>query len=201
MIKKNKRVKIMKAVIAILLILSFNQVFSQTKDLYYSTDRKGIIFGLGCGAGLLSLSHDTETGENSTAFSYSIPNIKVGYMINNRLALYALLPGATYKYEDKDRGYEGILVNMQYWLKNRWWISGGAGMTFDAAAFYTVDDPKNADFFVGFPAMSLSTGYEIWQKGKFALDIQYRAFYGRSNITSGTRQGLANMIIFGLNWY
>jgi len=99
----------MKTIISILLLFSFNQVFSQTKDFHYSIDRKGIVFGLGCGAGSLSLSH--ETGENSTAFSFSIPNIKVGYMINNRLALYALLPGATYKYEDKDRGFEGILVN------------------------------------------------------------------------------------------
>ena len=116
----------MKTIITILLILSFNQVFSQNKDLYYSTDRKGIIFGLGCGAGLLSLSHDTETGENSTAFSYSIPNIKVGYMINNRLALYALLPGATYKFEDNPKpvfmnskkAVRGLNASIQFYRDN-----------------------------------------------------------------------------------
>lgn len=123
-------------------------------------------------------------------------------MLNKRLALLALLPGSNYKYNGKDRGFEAIMIAGQYWLKDNWWVLGGTGLTFDAPAFYTVKDPKNADFFTGLPAITLATGYEVFHKGKFAIDVQYRLFLGKSNLpNNGQREGVSNMFILGFNWY
>ena len=123
-------------------------------------------------------------------------------MLNKRLALFALLPGSNYKYNEKDRGFEGVLIAGQYWLKNSWWILGGTGLTFDAPAFYTVKDPKTAGFYTGVPACTLATGYEVWHRKHFALDLQYRIFIGKANLpNSGQREGISNMFIVGFNWY
>lgn len=142
------------------------------------------------------------TKTTNAAFSASLPNIKAGFMLNRRLALVALLPGATYRHEGKDRGFEALTLAGQYWLKNKWWVLAGAGLTFDAPAFYTVKDPNEAQFFTGFPALEFSTGYELWRKKHFALDLQYRIFLGVSYLDNhSTRGGVANMLILGFNWY
>ncbi len=188
----------MQKLVFIILIIIANNTFAQN-NLYKNTvERKGFIIGLGLGAGTLSLN----TNDTSTlTFSTTLPNIKIGYLINERLALFAILPGANYKYKGNDRGFEGIVVAAQYWIKDKWWVNGGAGLTFDAPAFYTVDDLETAEFYTGFPSLSFATAYEIWQKGKFALDLQYRVFYGKSNIPNGHRKGFSNMFIIGFNWY
>lgn len=123
-------------------------------------------------------------------------------MLNKRLALLALLPGANYKYSGKDRGFEGLIVAGQYWLKDNWWVLGGTGVTFDAPAFYTVKDPKAAGFYTGLPSFTFAMGYEVWRKGRFALDLQYRVFIGQSNLPDNKhREGISNMFIVGFNWY
>ena len=189
----------MRTLLIIMLVVFANFTFAQSEMENKPVERKGFIFGLGMGVGSLSLN--TNDSLTST-ITMTIPNIKVGYMLSDRFALLALLPGANYKYKGKDRGFEGFILSGQYWVKNNWWVLGGAGLTFDAPAFYTVDNPKTAEFYVGFPALTLSTGYEVWHKGKFALDLQYRLFFGKSNIaTNGFREGVSNMFIVGVNWY
>jgi hypothetical protein len=193
---KNKKMRII-----LILTLSFviNYSFAQTNSGNYSVERKGFVIGVGLGAGALTMNtNDTIR----TSFSSSLPNIKVGYMLNKRLALLAVLPGANYKYNRKDRGFEAVIVAAQYWLKDNWWVLGGTGLTFDAPAFYTVKDAKTAGFYIGFPAFTFATGYEVWHKGRFALDLQYRIFLGKSNLpNSGQREGVSNKFIVGFNWY
>ncbi len=186
----------MRSFIACLLILAALKAQAQQNHPF---EKKGFSFGLGVGLGALTLNaNDTITAK----FSSTIPNIKVGYMLNKRLALFALLPGANYKYQNKARGFEGLIVAGQYWLKDSWWVLGGTGLTFDAPAFYTVKDPQTAEFNTGLPAFSLATGYEIWHKGRFALDMQYRIFLGKANLKNdGFREGVSNMVILGFNWY
>jgi hypothetical protein len=93
------------------LILTFtimaNYTFAQVDLDYKPVERKGIVIGLGLGAGALTLNtNDT----SNVSFSTTLPNIKIGYMFNQRLALHALLPGANYKYKGKDRGFEGLII-------------------------------------------------------------------------------------------
>ncbi len=187
-----------KLLIITLTLLTIN-TFAQTNLEKKPIERKGFLFGVGLGAGALKLDTNDTT---KVAFSTTLPNIKVGFMAGKRLGLFVLLPGANYKYDGKDRGFEAITVAGQYWLLDKWWIMGGTGLTFDAPAFYTVKDPKNAGFYKGFPALTFSTGYEVWHKGQFALDLQYRVFMGKSKLANnGYREGISNMFIIGFNWY
>ncbi len=187
----------MKKLVVLILLFSSQLVFGQTESPSTDTERR-LIFGLGIGMGTLELNTN-DSIENSLALS--LPNIKIGYKLNHRLALMVLLPGANYEYQEKDRGFEGILLAGQYWVSDDWWLLAGAGLTFDAAAFYTVEDPSQAEFYFGAPALSAATGYEIYEKGRFKLDLQYRYFYGESKIANdGFRRGSAHMFILGFNW-
>jgi hypothetical protein len=189
----------MRKILTFTLLIIANYSFAQTNLKKSEIERKGFVFGVGLGAGSLTLNTNDST---QTTFSTTLPNIKVGYMLNKRLALLALLPGANYKYNGQDRGFEALIFSGQYWLKDNWWVLGGAGITFDAPAFYTVNNPKTAEFNTGFPAITFATGYEVWQKERFALDLQYRVFYGKSNLSNeGQRKGFSNMLIIGFNWY
>ncbi|MEZ4847517.1 MAG: hypothetical protein R3B93_02555 [Bacteroidia bacterium] len=189
----------MRKILFLTLTILVNFSFAQTNLEKNPVERKGFVIGLGIGGGTLTLNTNDTT---QTSFAPTLPNIKVGYMLNERLALLALLPGANYKYNGKARGFEAVMVAGQYWLKDNWWVLGGAGFTFDAPAFFTVDNPETAEFHLGLPAFAVATGYEVWQKGKFALDIQYRMFLGKSNLPNdGYRKGISNMIIVGFNWY
>ncbi len=176
-----------------------NWMHAQSKSTGSSFERNGFIVGFGLGAGTLTLlTNDTV----SVNFSSSLPNIKLGYMVTNRFAIAALLPGATYSYLGKDRSFEGIMATGQYWIKDKWWVLAGGGMTFDAPAFYTVKDPKTAGFHTGFPALTFATGYELYHHKKFAVDLQYRIFMGQAALpNNGKRQGLSNVFILGFNWY
>jgi hypothetical protein len=197
-INNSKNKKMRKFLILTLTIMA-NYTFAQVDLNNKPIERKGFVIGLGLGAGALTLNTNDTT---NVSFSTTLPNLKIGYMVNQRLALLALLPGANYKYNGKDRGFEGLIIAGQYWVKNNWWVLGGTGLTFDAPAFYTVKDPKTAEFNTGFPALTFATGYEVWHKGRFALDLQYRIFLGKSNLpNNGQREGISNMFIFGFNWY
>mgnify|MGYP002363703215 FL=1 len=182
----------------ILLLLFCNTAMAQVDSSKHITKDKGLFIGLGIGAGALALKYnDTLTNK----FSTTLPNIKIGYRFNKKLAVCILLPGANYKYHNKDRGFEGFITVVQYWLKPYWWALIGSGLTFDAPAFYTVNDPKKAAFYVGFPAFTAATGYEIWHRNKFVLDLQYRFFMGKSVITTNQfREGFSNMFVIGFNW-
>ncbi len=192
----NFKIRKMRLFISILLTTICISSHSQTN--INTPEQKGLIFGLGAGSGLLNLKTNSTT---TTALSATLPNIKIGYRINHRLAILALLPGATYKYNGKDRGFEAFQLAGQYWLQKKWWILGGVGLTFDAPVFYTVKDPKTAGFYTGIPAFSIGTGIEIWQKDNFSIDLQYRFFIGKSALpNNGLREGIANMLLVGFNW-
>lgn len=189
----------MQKLLTTTLIIAANILFAQSEQKPQITEKKGFVFGVGLGAGALALNTNDSS---SIAFATTLPNIKVGWMVNKRLAVLALLPGANYKYKGKGRGFEGLIVAGQYWIKDKWWVLAGTGLTFDAPAFYTVKDPKTASFHTGFPAITLATGYEVWHKGRFALDLQYRLFLGKANLpNNGSREGIAGMFIIGFNWY
>lgn len=184
--------------IIILSLLVCQQIYAQTEVKNDETSQKGLLIGLGVGLGTLTLNyHDTTTVKLST----TLPNIKIGYRFNKKTALCILLPGANYKYQAKDRGFEAFIAAVQYSLKPHWWTLLGTGITFDAPAFYTVKDPKKAAFYTGLPAITFATGYTIWQKKSFNLDLQYRLFVGKSVTTNKQyRTGISNMLILGFNW-
>ena len=189
----------MRNLLIIAIILLANCTYAQTLIEKNNVERKGFVIGVGLGGGALTLNTNDTL---QVAFSGSLPNIKIGAMVNERLALLAMLPGATYTYNGKTRGFEAVMVAAQYWIKDKWWVMGGTGLTFDAPAFFTVKDLKTAGFYTGLPAFTFATGYEVWNNGKFAIDLHYRIFLGKSNLpNNGQREGMSNLFIVGFNWY
>ena len=191
-----------KVIITLVLVLSCSSlIFAQSFDNSKKVEqRKGFTFGVGLGVGALKIATNDTV---KTSFSPSIPNLKIGYIINERLVISVLAPGIMYKYEGKNRGFEGFVLTGQYWVKDRWWILGGTGLSFDAPVFWdALKDYDSSDFHIGLPALTFATGYEIYRKRNFALDIHYRFYSGRVKLENdGKRSGIGHMFVFGLNWY
>jgi len=184
-----------------LIVLCFLSFYStaQLKMETSNLERKGFSFGTAIGIGSLSLS---SIDQKRTLLSASLPNFKLGYSLTNRFSLMILIPGATYKSENKVRGFEGVLLMGQYWFAKNWWINVGYGLTLDAPAFYTVSEIQEANFSIGFPAVTYGMGYDVFKRGRFSVDLQYRAFHGQTERTeSNTINGFSNMFLVGLNWY
>ncbi len=165
-------------------------------------ERKGFVFGAAVGAGAISLSSDLIGDENQIGATF--PNLKFGAMVSPKTALVLLLPGTVYHYKwggrERDRGFEGFFPSVQYWAKDRWWLLGGAGLGMDAPAFYDIKDETERKFYFG-PAAVVGTGYELWRRGRFALDVQGRAQFGSIAAPEGRRNGLIFNVLVGVNWY
>lgn len=191
----------MKTLYVIILLNLSYLVVAQTNEKTNST-RQGFIFGTAIGASYVNIK--TSGLPKREEVSLSIPNFKFGYMLNNNFALAICLPGSLYKYKDsgrqRDRGFEGIVPSAQYWINDRWWVLGGAGLCMDAPAFYDIKDSTERKFYFG-PAIIFGSGFELWKKKKFALDLQSRLHYGYTNVPSGTKKGIAFSVSVGFNWY
>jgi len=184
-----------------ILLLCFLSLSSYTQAEQPRFQRKGFSFGFAIGCGSVTLNQNN-LDNSLTQFSLSLPNIKIGYAFSDRLAIFATLPGATYQEQGLTRGFEGVLFTTQYWLIDHWWVSGGVGLTFDAPAFYTVENFEEAKFYGGAPSVSLGTGYEIYRRKRFSIDLQYRIFYGQVELMNDNmKSGVSNMVMFGFNWY
>lgn len=122
-------------------------------------------------------------------------------MVNERMAILATFPGMTYEYEGKDRSFDAFIPTIQYWVKDHWWINGGIGLAMDFPAFYEVDDVKEEDWNLGC-AVTASTGYEIFQKENFAIDLQTRLQLGRAFLDNDKhRDGVVFTVGVGFTWY
>lgn len=165
-------------------------------------EREGFVIGFGIGGGVISISDSNqEVPFDKAEGGLSLPNLKIGWMLNNRLALLATFPGLIYEYEGDDRSFEAFIPSLQYWVKDRWWINGGVGLAMDLPAFYEVDNFKDEDWNFGC-AVAISTGYELVQKKRYAFDLQSKIHMGRVFLDNDQhRDGVAFTIGLGFNWY
>ena len=152
-------------------------------------------FGLAIGAGPF---HESVEGKDGVALS--LPNIKLCHRVNEHWRMGLYIPGSLYKNSGKQRAFESFMFLGQYDVSKRFFVFGGIGLTQDAPAFYTVKDLKTAEFYSGFPSTSLGLGYAFWSKGGKRLELQYRFFYGTSNLPSTTRRAISNTLLLGLSF-
>ncbi|GLB47977.1 hypothetical protein [Neptunitalea lumnitzerae] len=174
----------------------------QAQDTTAQMERKGFVIGLGISGGAISIS-DTETGQDfdKGQGSISLPNIKLGYMLNERLALLLNTSGMIYSQNDYDRSFETFLPSVQYWVNNKSWISGGIGLAVDMPALYDIEDNINDDFNAGC-AVGLSFGRELYQQRNFAIDLQLQTTAGRTFFKGdGHRDAATISVGVGFNWY
>jgi|GEM_PF-5818120 len=151
--------------------------------------------GVAAGAGQFQ-----ESVEKKGRIALTLPNLKVCYKLNDRWRMGIYVPGSLYKNNGKQRAFESFMLIGQYDVSSKFYVFGGIGVTQDAPAFYTVKNFKEAEFYSGFPSVALGMGYEIWRKDNKRIELQYRFFYGQSNLPTTTRTAISNSVLLGFSW-
>jgi hypothetical protein len=184
------------ALFTVLAVSAFGQQFDNT------VRREGFVIGIGVGGGVISIADsDAENPFDEAQGGISFPNLKIGAMLNERTALLVTFPGLMYEYEGKDRSFDAVMPTLQYWVSDRWWINGGIGLATDFPAFYEVDDFEDEDWNFGC-AVAASTGYEIYQRDNFTIDLQSKVLMGQVSLDDDRhRDGVAFSVGIGFNWY
>jgi hypothetical protein len=192
-IKKMKNVLII--IFTFCALLSYGQ--NDTKPI----DRNGFVIGFGIGGGVISISDsDQAVPFDDAQAGGSFPNLKVGWMVNDRLAILATYAGMGYELEDKDRSFDALMPSVQYWVKDRWWINAGAGLAMDFPALYE-DNIEEEDWNFG-GAVAFSTGYELVQKKSFVLDLQTQLQMGWASLDNDiNREVVVLSFGVGFNWF
>ena len=193
---------IINATCSLLLLIStmtFAQDNSNNQDTF---TRDGFMFEFGLGGGFISIEDSTGPQRfDDTQGGGTFPELKFGYMVNNRLAVTLSAPGMIYTFNDNDRHFGGIIPSVQYWVKDRWWIHGGAGLGIDAPALYDIKDNVNDDWNTGLAAM-VSTGYEVYRKNKFAMNVQSKLLVGGVKLdNSFDREVFQFSLGIGFSWF
>ncbi|WP_298421811.1 hypothetical protein [uncultured Kordia sp.] len=158
------------------------------------TFRKGFMFEIGLGGGVISVedSKGVQTFDKSQG-AISFPELKLGYFLNENLALTVSMPGMIYEFNNNDRHFGGILPSIQYWVKDRWWIHGGIGLAIDSPTLYDIKD-QNDKWNYGCAVMA-STGYEVYKKKNFAVNIQSKIVLGRVFLNNNINRDFATFNI------
>jgi len=175
--------------------------YAQKADFKTTTQRDGFIIEFSVGGGLISLedSEGIQTFDKSQG-TFVFPDLKLGYMLNENLAITAVMPGNIYEFQDNDRNFGGFIPSVQYWVKDRWWIHGGIGLAIDSPALYDIKDNVNDDWNFGVAVMA-STGYEIYKKKNFALNVQSKLVLGNVSLDGGAdRDAVIFNIGLGFSW-
>ncbi|MCU0435691.1 MAG: hypothetical protein MUC87_19680 [Bacteroidia bacterium] len=160
-------------------------------------------FGVAAGAGYLIQQIPGETAPRKK-IEPSFPNIQLGWMVSPKLSVTVLLPGTLYKNtwngRPRDRGFEGIVPSVQYWVTDKWWIGGGVGVGLDAPAFYDIKNEDERVFHFGYSGV-LTSGYEFWQSGRFTMDARFRMHYNNVPVPGGRQSGLSANALLGVSWW
>lgn len=194
-----KQILLRMACVAFALVSS--TTYAQNTNSEKTTQRDGFIFEFVVGGGLISIedSAGIQTFDKSQG-TFVFPDLKFGYMLNEKLAITAAMPGNIYEFQDNDRNFGGIIPSVQYWVKDRWWIHGGIGLAIDSPALYDIKDDVNDDWNFGCAVMA-STGYEIYKKKNFALNIQSKLVLGRTSLNGDAhRDAVIFNVGLGLSW-
>lgn len=184
------------------LVLVSSITYAQNTNTETTSQRKGFMFEFVVGGGVISLEDSVgiQTFDKAQG-TFVFPDLKFGYMLNERLAITASLPGNIYEFQDNDRNFGAFIPSVQYWVKDRWWIHGGIGLAIDSPALYDIKDNVNDDWNFGAAVMA-STGYEIYKKKNFALNIQSKLVLGNVSLDRGVdRDAVIFNIGLGFSWF
>ena len=195
-----KQILLRMACVAFALVSSMTN--AQNTNSETTTQREGFIFEFLVGGGIISIedSAGIQTFDKSQG-TFVFPDLKFGYMLNDKLAITASLPGNIYEFQDNDRHFGGFIPSVQYWVKDRWWIHGGIGLAIDSPALYDIKDNVNDDWNFG-TAVMVSTGYEFYKKKNFALNVQSKLVLGHVSLEGDAdRDALIFNVGLGFSWF
>ncbi|RRQ48976.1 hypothetical protein DZC72_09575 [Maribacter algicola] len=197
----SKTIKNQITCIAFVLISAMT--FAQNnKNAQNDFSREGFMFEFVLGGGIISIE-DSAGIQNfdKSQETFIFPDFKIGYMLNNRLAVNVSAPGMIYAVNNNDRHFGAIIPAVQYWVKDKWWIHGGAGLAIDSPALYDIKDNLNDDWNTGI-AVLVSTGYEVYRKNKFALNLQSKLLMGGVKLNNNIDRDAVQLSLgIGFSWF
>jgi hypothetical protein len=195
-----KQILLKMAFVAFALVSSIT--YAQNTHTEPITQREGFMFEFTVGGGIISIedSAGIQTFDESQG-TFVFPDIKLGYMLNEKLAITVSMPGNIYKFQDNDRNFGGLIPSVQYWVKDKWWIHGGIGLAIDSPALYDIKDDLNDDWNFG-TAVMVSSGYEMYKKKNFALNVQSKLVLGHASLDGDAqRDALIFNVGLGFSWF
>ena len=188
---------------AIAILLSSLAMFGYAQN-EQTVIRKGFAFGTSIGISNTVQSFPNKS-QNDIDFGL---DLKLGYMINPNLAILLTSNVSGYEYSGigrtRKRDFGVLAPAVQYWFKERFWISGGVGLGLDAPVFFDIKDPEinkeETEYHSGIGIVG-AIGYEIYQGKKFMIDLKARMTYRNVNITEGKTTGISSALLIGINLY
>lgn len=174
---------------------------AQDNGVGSGSQRDGFLFEASLGGGIISVEDsDGAQSFDKVQGGISFPELKLGYMLNDRFALTASMPGMIYGFQGYDRHFGGFIPSVQYWAKDNWWIHGGVGLAMDSPALYDIKGENDVWNF-GCAVMA-STGYEVVKKENFALNIQSKLVLGRTSLDNDVKRDAVSISIgVGFSWF
>ncbi|MFX0557716.1 hypothetical protein ACOCEA_13025 [Maribacter sp. CXY002] len=199
--KTIKKQMVLKMAFVAFALLS-TTTYAQNTNSETTTQRDGFIFEFVAGGGIIGIEDSAGNQTfDKTQGTLVFPDLKFGHMLNDNLAITVSLPGNIYEFQDNDRHFGGFIPSLQYWAKDRWWIHGGLGLAIDSPALYDIKDNENDDWNFGCAVMA-STGYEIYKKKNFALNIQSKLVMGRTFLAGDAHRDIVSVNIgLGFSWF
>ena len=99
----------------IFFVFTFCTLLSYGQKETNPIERKGFVIGFGIGGGVISIADsDQEVPFDKAQGGGSFPNLKLGRMVNDRLAILDLYSGMSYEYQDIDRSFDAFMPSVQY---------------------------------------------------------------------------------------
>jgi len=153
--------------------------------------RNGFTLELGLGGGLSIIIPDAGGLDTETEFGMAglPPTISLGGYFNNELALMFRMTGTNYSREVPGEDEDIMLMNsvgvvvVQYWLNDRFFLSGGAGFSYIGESLFE-EDYKVIGEEEGF-ALDFRTGYSFanWENHSLRVDLEIMpCFYDSATI-------------------
>lgn len=195
-----KQILLKMACVAFALLSSIT--YAQNTNSKITTQRDGFIFEFSVGTGVIGIedSAGIQTFDKSQG-TFVFPDIKLGYMLNDKLAITISMPGNIYEFQENDRHFGGFIPSVQYWVKDRWWIHGGIGLATDSPALYDIKDNVDEDWNFGTSVM-VSSGYEVYKKKNFALNVQSKIVLGHVSLDGDAQRDAAMFNVgLGFSWF
>ena len=143
-------------------------------------ERQGWVFGASVGYGSTSL---TFPAKQQTDGDVAL-DAKVGYMVKPHLVLLLTTNVSIYDYSgfgrNRKRDFGVVAPAVQYWVSDRLWVLGGAGLGGDNPVFWDLKNldaaPLETKYYPGLGFVA-AIGYEIYQRNRLAIDLKTKRAY------------------------
>lgn len=131
----------------------------------------------------------------------TIPNLEVGYHINDTWTALFYAPGGVSNIDGEQKAFEALTLAAQYRFSS-WWVMAGAGLGLEATPFYKVDYTGGPPTFYSGPAATAILGYQIFEGGKgLQIHAAVRSLYAQIAVADITQTHLATDFMIKLQWH